>query len=348
MIDEELFWTAVCGRDARWDDVFVYAVDSTKVYCRPTCASRRPRRTGVRFFPTPQTAEARGYRACRRCHPERASQAPAPIERVRRACAFIAAHADERPSLEAVAGSVGGSPHHLQRTFKTYLGISPREYVDACRIGCLKSSLQRGNGVAAATYDAGFGSGSRVYERARAELGMTPAIYAKRGKGEDVQYAIVNSPLGRLLVAATPRGVCSVKIGGSDKTLEADLRDEYRDAILAGGDAQLAAWTSAIVASLERGAPDPRLPLDIRATAFQRRVWQELQRIPRGQTRSYGDIAGRIGRPGAARAVARACADNPVAVAIPCHRVVRGDGRLGGYHWGPGRKRALLEIERGE
>jgi AraC family transcriptional regulator, regulatory protein of adaptative response / methylated-DNA-[protein]-cysteine methyltransferase len=348
MIDEDMFWNAVCGRDARWDDVFVYAVESTKVYCRPTCASRRPRREGVRFFPTPQTAEAGGYRACRRCHPERTNHAPAVIERVRRACAFIARHADERPSLETVARSVGGSPHHLQRTFKAYLGISPREYVDACRIGCLKSSLQRGNGVAAATYDAGFGSGSRVYERAGAELGMTPATYAKRGKGEEVQYAIVNSPLGRLLVAATPRGVCSVKIGNSEKALEAELRAEYRDAALAGGDTQLASWTSTIVASLERGAPDPRLPLDIRATAFQRRVWQELQQIPRGRTRSYGDIAARIGRAGSARAVARACADNPVAVVIPCHRVVREDGSPGGYHWGAERKRALLEIERAE
>jgi AraC family transcriptional regulator of adaptative response/methylated-DNA-[protein]-cysteine methyltransferase len=234
----------------------------------------------------------------------------------------------------------------LLRTFKQLLGISPREYKEACRVGVLKAGLRNGNGVAAATYDAGYGSGSRVYEKAPATLGMTPASYAHGGRGSVVRYVVVDSDLGRLLVAATPRGVCSVKIGHSDQALETDLRSEFPAASVDRADPQLTTWVREIVASLEPGAPDPRLPLDVRATAFQRRVWRELQQIPRGDTRSYGDVARRVGQPSAARAVARACATNPVAIVVPCHRVVREDGNLGGYHWGVERKRELLEREK--
>jgi AraC family transcriptional regulator of adaptative response/methylated-DNA-[protein]-cysteine methyltransferase len=346
MLNENHLWTAVCSRDSNWDGVFVYAVPSTRIYCRPTCPSRRPKRAGVRFFASAPDAESAGFRACRRCRPALPATVPPAIERVRRACAAIASRPDERVTLSGLARAIGGSPYHLLRTFQRVLGVSPREYADACRLGCLKAALRNGEGVASATYMAGYGSGSRVYERAPASLGMTPAAYAGGGAGADVRYALVASPLGRLLVAATPRGVCAVKIGDTDRALELDLRAEYPAARIAKDDGQLEAWTRTILGSFRPGAPDPRLPLAVRATAFQRRVWRELQRIPRGTTRSYSDVARRIGRPGAARAVARACATNPVAVVVPCHRVVREDGALGGYHWGVERKRSLLENER--
>jgi AraC family transcriptional regulator of adaptative response/methylated-DNA-[protein]-cysteine methyltransferase len=345
VLNEAALWSAVRERDAAWDGVFVYAVRSTGIYCRPTCPSRRPGRAGVAFFALPAAAESAGFRACRRCHP-RSTSAPAPVERVRKACVALAARRDGPVSLAALARIVGGNAHHLLRTFKRTLGISPREYADACRIGCLKEGLRAGAGVAGATYAAGYGSGSRVYERSSATLGMTPAAYARGGKGEAVEYVTVASPLGRLLVAATARGICAVKIGDSDAALERDLRSEYPAATVARADARLAAWVSRIVDSLSAGAPDPRLPTDVRATAFQRRVWRELQRIPRGATRSYKEVAERIGQPEAARAVARACAANPVALVVPCHRVVRTDGTSGGYRWGAGRKSALLEVER--
>lgn len=337
-------WQAVCDRNPAWDGVFVYAVTSTGVYCRPTCPSRRPRPAGVRFFTAPQAAEDAGYRACRRCAP-RSTAAPPAIDRVRRACVALGSR-NGGIRLDELARLVGGNAHHLLRTFKRTLGISPRDYADACRIGVLKAGLRSGTGVAAATYGAGYGSGSRVYERSSATLGMTPAAYARGGKGESVHYVTVGSPLGRLLVAATPRGVCAVKIGDEDRALERELRVEYPAATVDRGDAQLSGWVERIVRSLAPRAPDPRLPTDVRATAFQRRVWRELQRIPRGRTRSYQDVARRIGQPAAARAVARACAANPVALVVPCHRVVRTDGQPGGYHWGADRKRALLAGER--
>ncbi len=345
MFDDAVLWKAVRERDAAWDGVFVYAVRSTGIYCRPTCPSRRPRPDGVRFFAIPEAAEREGFRACRRCAPGSTNPPPA-VERVRAACLAIAARPNGAISLKALAKTVGGNAEHLLRTFKRTLGITPREYADACRIGCLKTGLRAGEGVAAATYGAGYGSGSRVYERSSATLGMTPAAYARGGKGETVHYTIVPSSLGRLLVAATSRGVCAVKIGDTDAALERDLRAEYPAAAFARGDARLSSWIGRIVRSLEPGAPDPRLPTDVRATAFQRRVWRELQRIPRGRTRSYKEVAERIGQPAAARAVARACAANPVALIVPCHRVVRNDGQAGGYHWGASRKRQLLETEK--
>ena len=341
MLNEEKLWSAVEGRDAQWDGAFVYGVPSTRIYCRPTCPSRRPRRAGVRFFPAPGAAAAAGFRACLRCHPDGPVQSPPGIDRVRRACAHIAASPDERMSLAQLAARVGGGAHHLLRTFKQTLGVSPREYAEACRIGCLKDGLRAGKGVASATYAAGYGSGSRVYERAASTLGMTPAVFARGGKGESVRYVIVASPLGRLLVAATSKGICEVKLGA----LEADLRREFPHAEMGGAGRKLTGWVRRIIESLEPGAADPRLPLDVRATAFQRRVWRELQRIPRGATRSYRDVAQRIGSPAGARAVARACATNPTAIIVPCHRVVREDGGLGGYRWGVARKRALLRAE---
>lgn len=345
MFDEDALWNAVAARDAAWDGVFVYAVRSTGIFCRPTCPSRRPRRDVVSFYAAPEAAERAGFRACRRCRPTTNGESSA-IDRVRRACAVIASQHNAPVRLDRLATTVGGSAHHLLRSFKQTLGITPREYADACRIGWLKTELRAGDGVAAATYAAGYGSGSRVYERSKKTLGMTPAAYARGGKGEQVEYVTVDSSLGRLLVAATPKGICAVKIGDSDARLERELKQEYPAATVGRGDGRLSQWVERIVASLRPGAPDPRLPTDVRATAFQRRVWRELQRIPRGRTRSYKEVAARIGRPDAARAVARACASNPVALVVPCHRVVQQDGGIGGYHWGVSRKRRLLEAER--
>ncbi|CAN5521874.1 bifunctional DNA-binding transcriptional regulator/O6-methylguanine-DNA methyltransferase Ada [soil metagenome] len=346
MVNEQVLWDAVERRDPAWDGAVIYGVRSTGIYCRPSCPSRRPRREGVRFFAVPADARAAGFRACRRCHPDDDGHVPAAIDRVRRACRTIAAQAGERLSLARLAGALGGSPHHLLRSFQAAIGITPREYADACRLGCLKRELREGNGVASAAYGAGYGSGSRVYERAAATLGMTPAAYARGGPDVLVEYAIVDSCMGRLLVAATAKGICSVALGDADAALEAALRLEYPKARVSAGAPRLGQWIEAIVASLQPGAPDLRLPLDVRATAFQRMVWRELQRIPRGATRSYQDVARRIGRPTAARAVARACATNPVALLVPCHRVVREGGAPGGYRWGGERKQKLLDVER--
>jgi AraC family transcriptional regulator, regulatory protein of adaptative response / methylated-DNA-[protein]-cysteine methyltransferase len=345
MLNEQLLWDAVLRRDPAWDGAVVYGVRSTGIYCRPSCPSRRPRAGGVRFFAAPADARAAGFRACRRCHPD-AERAVSPgIDRVRRACRAIAADPGRRLSLARLAGALHASPHHLLRSFQAAMGVTPREYAEACRVGCLKRELRNGQDVTSAVYGAGYGSPSRVYEAAGATLGMTPGAYARGAAGEHVEFAIVASPLGRLLVAATVKGVCAVALGDSDTRLEADLRAEYPRATVASGPPRFQAWIAAIVGTLAPGTPDVRLPLDVRATAFQRVVWRELQRIPRGETRSYQEIARRIGRPSAARAVARACATNPVALVVPCHRVVRADGRPGGYRWGAGRKQRLLDAE---
>jgi AraC family transcriptional regulator of adaptative response/methylated-DNA-[protein]-cysteine methyltransferase len=333
-------WRIVLARDRRYDGAFVYAVRSTGIYCRPSCASRRPRRTQVTFFPIPEAAERAGFRACRRCHPAEANSPDPAVALVREACRAI----------ESGTSSLATRPHHLARAFKRVLGITPRQYRDARRVARLKHELKRRPHVSPAVYEAGYGSSSRVYERADAQLGMTPASYARGGAGIDIRYAIVASPLGRLLVAATPRGVCRISLGDDATPLEADLVAEFPAARVRKDrpGESLERWVSAILAYLDGSEPSLDLPLDIRATAFQRRVWQELQRIPYGETRSYTDVARRIGQPKATRAVARACASNPAALVIPCHRVVREDGDLGGFRWGIERKRALLEREAAE
>ena len=347
MLNEQLLWQAVVERDSRWDGAFVYAVTSTRIYCRPTCPSRRPHRDRVTFFAAAAAAEQAGFRACRRCGPSNAETESPAIARVRRVCMAIARRPDVRLTLPMLARTAKTSPHHLLRTFKQVLGITPREYASACREGCLRARLRDARRVTDATYEAGYGSGSRVYERSNQTLGMTPRTYAGGASGVTVRYAIVDGPLGHLLVAATSRGVCSIKLGDSAQHLERELRAEYPHAILAPADDDLAAAIVCVIDSLKPGAPDPRLPTDLRATAFQRLVWRELQRIPRGETRTYRQVAEAIGQPAAVRAVARACATNPVAVVVPCHRVVRADGTLSGYRWGAARKGTLLLIERG-
>jgi AraC family transcriptional regulator, regulatory protein of adaptative response / methylated-DNA-[protein]-cysteine methyltransferase len=349
MSDHEC-WQAVTSRARSADGAFVYAVNTTGIYCRPSCPSRRPRRENVRFFPQPEAAERAGYRACRRCHPQ-AQQASDPGgEQVRRACDLID-QALERgdagpPSLAEISAAVGTGAHQLHRLFKRQLGISPREFADARRLGRVKALLRDGDGVAGALYGAGYGSSSRLYERSNAQLGMTPATYKKHGKGAEIAFTLADCPLGRLLVAATERGICAVCLGDSDKMLEAWLREDYVAARIERDETRLGGWVKLIIAHLEGKVPALSLPLDLQATSFQWRVWRELQRIPYGSTASYSEIARRIGQPRAVRAVANACAGNRAALVIPCHRAVREDGKLGGYRWGVERKATLLAAEK--
>ena len=328
-------WQAVLARDRRFDGAFVYAVRSTGIYCRPSCASRRPRRTQVTFFPIPEAAEREGYRACRRCHPAEVNGGDPAIALVREAARAIASGARPR-----------GNARRLTRAFKRILGITPRAYADARRLDRFKQELKRRKQVSPALYEAGYGSSSRVYERTDAQLGMTPAKYARGAAGVGIAYVTVATPLGRLLVAATERGVCRVALADNAGILEQDLLAEFPNArVVEDKSGKLHGWVAPILAYLEGREPDLDLPLDIRATAFQRRVWQELQKIPFGQTRTYAEVARRLGQPTAARAVAQACAHNPAALVIPCHRVVRADGDQGGYRWGVERKQRLLEME---
>jgi len=335
-------WQAVMARDASRDGVFVFAVTSTGVYCRPSCPSRRPRRERVRFFSQPDEAERAGFRACLRCRPRDANSRAKTVESI---CRFLREHTDEPVTLAALGERFGMNPFHLQRVFKSVLGVSPREFVDAIRMKSFKSQLRSGRSVTDAIYEAGFGSSSRLYERSGPQLGMTPATYQHGGKGMFIRYSTLDSPVGRMLLAATDRGVCAISFGDSDGGLLEGLRREFPGATVRRGDVVLRRWVRALLERLHGERPLPQLPLDVRATAFQRRVWEHLQSIPYGTTKSYGEVARAIGRTEGARAVARACASNPVAVAIPCHRVVRGTGDLGGYRWGTERKKALLALE---
>ncbi|HEY6867695.1 MAG TPA: bifunctional DNA-binding transcriptional regulator/O6-methylguanine-DNA methyltransferase Ada [Candidatus Eisenbacteria bacterium] len=340
-------WRRVLARDPGADGAFVFAVRSTGIYCRPSCPARRPRRDRVLYVGGPAEAERAGFRACRRCHPREESMHDQHAALVRQACEMIESSPDRPPSLAALGRRIGYSPFHLHRMFRRVTGVTPRQYAEAVRTRRLRAGLGGGSPVAHAVYDAGFGSASRVYARAHAELGMTPAAFRRGGRGVAVAYALARSPLGWILVATTTRGVCAVRLGDSAAGLAAGLRRELPAAALRRDDARLAPIVRRVLAGVDGGRPDPRLPLDIRATAFQRRVWQALRAIPRGETRTYAQIARAVGRPGAARAVGSACARNPVALVIPCHRAVRGDGGLGGYAWGIERKRRLLERERG-
>jgi AraC family transcriptional regulator of adaptative response/methylated-DNA-[protein]-cysteine methyltransferase len=340
-------WRAVEDRDASADGRFVFAVRTTGVYCRPSCPARRPRRENVTFYAKPGQAEAAGFRPCRRCRPQSVLPSPA-AQRVELAVEYLDEHLDDAVTLAELGREVGMSPTHLQRTFKRFMGVSPAEYVRARRLERLKSGLQRGEKVLDATFEAGYGAASRAYDAAAAPLGMTPATYRAGGRGMHVYYAFADSPLGRLLVGATERGVAAVMLGDSDGELEAALREEYPNARLEPSRDGLEEWTEAVVATFDGPGETLDLPLDVQATTFQWRVWKALRDIPRGETRSYGEIAAAIGAPRSTRAVARACATNPVALTVPCHRVVRKDGGLGGYRWGEGRKRRLLERERAE
>jgi len=343
-------WQAVLAQDRAWDGRLFYGVRSTGIYCKPSCPSRRPRRDQVEFFFDTAGAEYAGFRACKRCHPNQPHRADAQLQAVERACHYIResiVHADQDAtlSLEELGAHAGMSPFHLQRIFKRATGLTPKQYIAGCRLASFKQELRLNRrNVTEATYEAGYSSGSRVYERANQEMGMTPATYRKGAAGVAIEYALVACSLGHLLVARTARGVCSVQLGDSERDLEKAMKNEFPKAELTLT-AKRPGWLAEVVATVEGRATEERLPLDIRMTAFQRRVYEALLRIPAGETRSYQQVADAIGAHTACRAVARACATNPVAVVIPCHRVVRGDGALSGYRWGVERKRALLGRE---
>lgn len=339
----EIRWLRVLARDARCDGQFVYAVRSTGIFCRPSCPSRRPKRELVEFFSRPEDAQRAGYRPCKRCRPESSSPQ---LGAVKSAWEFIEANLDRRLTLAAIGREVGMSAYHLQRIFKKTLGVSPRQFQEMRRMERVKVQLKNGGKVSDAIYEAGFGSSSRFYEKATKGLGMVPVQYRNRGSGTRIGYTVFDSPFGVVLMAATAKGVCALMFGESKSELKRDLRAEFSAAAIAGDDSGLEMLKRKVAEYLAGKAWPADLPLDIRGTAFQRRVWDLLRAIPYGETRGYGDLAKQMGNPRAARAVARACATNPVALLVPCHRAIQKDGGLGGYQWGIGRKAALLERER--
>jgi AraC family transcriptional regulator of adaptative response/methylated-DNA-[protein]-cysteine methyltransferase len=345
LLDEEQCWQAVLTRNALADGTFVVAVRTTGIYCRPSCPARHPYREHVMFFKLPEDASAAGFRPCRRCHPDQLHQPDPQAELIERICHYIQTHLDAPLQLANLSKQFHISPYHLQRTFKRLKGVTPRQFVESCRLGDFKARLQEGETVTDALYNAGYQSSSSVYERAPVQLGMTPTAYRRGGKGMRIGYSIVESPLGFVLVAATERGVAAVRFGDSEQSIEADFVREYPKAELTRDDEQLSPWVNLLLLSLHGQPSSQQVSLDVHATTFQWKVWQALRAIPVGQTRSYQEIAQAIGQPTAARAVAQACATNPVAVFIPCHRVVRNNGQLGGYHWGIERKQQLLANE---
>jgi len=337
------YWQATLARDSRADGTFVLAVRSTHIYCRPSCPARRPLRRNVVFFRTREEAEKQGFRACLRCRP---NEIAGPVALVQRAAGQLAESTEESVRLGVLAKTLGTTQATLRRAFLQVTGLKPRELAEALRIKRFKGMLRAGKSITDALYETGYGSSSRVYERSNAQLGMTPATYRKGGQGMKIGYTIAKSPLGKVLVAATERGVSAVYLGDAESTLISELREEYPRAEIAPAPDAFQRWVGEIVQRIEGKQPRLELPLDLQATAFQRRVWQELQRIPRGRTRTYSQVARSLGQPKAVRAVARACATNPVSIVVPCHRVIREDGALAGYRWGISRKEQLLAQER--
>jgi AraC family transcriptional regulator, regulatory protein of adaptative response / methylated-DNA-[protein]-cysteine methyltransferase len=339
----EQYWRATLQRDPRSDGTFVLAVRSTHIYCRPSCPARRPLRRNVLFFRTREEAEKNGFRPCLRCRPNEIAASAALATRAAR---FLADTGEEPLRLWALARKLGTTPGTLRRAIRQATGLTPRELAETLRLGRFKALLRAGKSITDALYETGYGSSSRVYERSNAQLGMTPATYRKGGKGMKIEYSIVQSALGKVLVGATDRGVSAVYLGDADNNLVAELRDEYPRAEISPATTRAQRWVHEIVQRIEGKAEQLELPLDLQATAFQRRVWQELQKIPHGRTRTYSQVARALGQPKAVRAVARACATNPVSILVPCHRVIREDGDLAGYRWGRGRKEQLLASER--
>jgi AraC family transcriptional regulator of adaptative response/methylated-DNA-[protein]-cysteine methyltransferase len=342
--DDEAKWRALRAKDAKADGRFVYAVRTTGVYCRPNCAAKLALRENVLFFASCAEAERAGFRACKRCRPNGDSQNERTVEAVGRACQMIR-EAEGSVRLAELARTVGLSQFHFQRVFKKVVGASPRQYAMALRDERARAELQRGSSVTEAVYAAGYNASSRFYERSNRALGMKPNEFRKHGEGLKIRYAVAKSALGLVLVAGTGRGICCVHFGESRADLTKYLKENFARAEVVKGNAEFERWVGAVVERIDGADPGSNLPLDVRGTAFQHRVWNALQEIPRGATSTYTKLAAQLGKPRAVRAVARACATNPVAVVVPCHRVVRSDGELAGYRWGLERKRKLLKQE---
>lgn len=337
-------WQSVASNNAAADGDFFYAVKTTGVYCRPSCTSRLPRRENVVFFDTRAQAEQAGYRPCKRCTPDRASRAERDVDRIAKACRMIEASETE-PQLDKLAKQVGISSYHFHRLFKRITGLTPHQYAIAHRDRKVRTGLAEGRRVTDAVFDAGFNSSGHFYATAEQTLGMTPASYRDGGTDNVIRFAIGECALGSILVAGTERGICAISLGDDPEALLYALQDRFSRAQLIGGDNAFERYVAQVIGFVETPAAGLDLPLDIRGTAFQQRVWQALREIPSGATASYAEIATRIGSPSSVRAVASACAANKLALAIPCHRVVRTDGGLSGYRWGVERKRQLLESE---
>lgn len=336
-------WKMVVERTPSADALFVYAVRTTGIYCRPSCPSRRPLRKSVEFYPTSEMAERAGYRACKRCSPAREHPRMRTLTAL---CDYLDRHADKAVHLDELGKAVGLSPFHAQRIFRQSLGITPRQYQQARRMDRFRRHLTRDETVTDAIYSAGFGSSSRVYEGSADQMGMTPGELRRGAEDIEIRYSIADSPLGKMLVAMTGVGLCAVAFGSLESELEDELASRFPLAERRRDDNGLGMAMKKVLAQLTEHPSAMDLPLDVRATAFQQRVWDALRRIPRGETRTYSEIARSIGQPSAARAVARACAQNPVAVVVPCHRVIGKDGQPTGYRWGIERKKNLLAMER--
>ncbi len=345
-LSEKALWQAVLKRDRRYNGICFYGVMSTFIYCRFHCPSKKPLFENTWFFFSVKGAEKAGFRPCRRCLPDKAKEPgiDETASKVLQVCRYIES-CDYIPTLEELSRQVDSSPFHLQRVFKKMLGITPRNYADSHRQLRLKKALKTGEDIAFASYDAGYGSSSRLYEKSSRFLGMTPKTYKEHGKGEKIHCSVVKSPLGLLLLATTKKGICAVRIGDSEKDLVDELKNEFKNADIHETNSELSRWSQMLINYLAGSIPWPKLPYDVRATAFKRKVWDQLRTIPEGQTIHYSEIASAIGQPKASRAVARACAANPVAIVIPCHRVVPKTGGVGGYRWGPERKAKLLTME---
>ena len=342
-MENDVFWNAIQAKDARFNGAFVFGVKTTGIYCKPSCAARPPKRQNVTFFDRKELAESEGFRACLRCRPAESNSADPMTEAVLRAARSI--EENYLTTLEDLSRQAGVNTFQLQRKFKELIGVSPKKYAEAKRMEKFRSGLREGSDVTEAMYDAGFGSSSRLYENVSKKLGMTPAVYKKGGKGMRISYVISECELGRLLVARTPRGICSVTFGDDDERLTAELRKEFPNADISYDDSELKNSVELILQYLAGKTKRLLLPLDLQATAFQLQVWEFLRKIPYGQTVSYSEVAEKLGDKKKLRAVAQACAKNRVALLIPCHRVVASSGKLSGYRWGIDRKKALLEKE---
>ncbi|MGO9675570.1 MAG: bifunctional DNA-binding transcriptional regulator/O6-methylguanine-DNA methyltransferase Ada [Methylocella sp.] len=346
LAEQDPRWAFVISRDRSADGAFFYSVETTGVYCKPSCAARRPNPGNVRFHSSAAEAEAVGFRPCKRCKPDAAPLAERYAAKVADACRLIEA-ADEPPTLAELAKSSGLSAYHFHRIFRAIAGVTPKDYAMAHRFRRIRDRLSKSDTVTEAIFDAGFNSGSRFYEKSNAMLGMTPTDYRAGGQNAEIRFAIGECSLGAILVARSEKGVCAILLGDDAEVLAGELQDRFRNARLIGADREFDALIAKVIGFVEAPKLGLELPLDVRGTAFQQRVWRALQAIPAGATASYADIARSIGAPKAVRAVAGACAANPIALAIPCHRVIRSDGALSGYRGGVARKRILLEREKG-